>query len=99
MTAVVGLEAICAAQVVAGVDTHQGEHVAVAIDQHGVRFAERHAPATSYGYRELERWSQELGEVRAFGIEGNGSYGAGLARFLISRGFTVAQVNRPDRST
>ena len=99
MTAVVGLEAICALQVVVGVDTHQDQHVAVAIDQQGVRLAERHAPATSYGYGELERWSQELGEVRAFGIEGTGSYGAGLARFLISRGFTVVEVNRPDRST
>ena len=99
MTAVVGLEAICALHVVVGVDTHQDEHVAVAIDQQGVRLAERHAPASSYGYRELERWSQELGEVRAFGVEGTGSYGAGLARFLISRGFTVVEVNRPDRST
>ena len=97
MTAVVGLEAICALQVVVGVDTHQDQHVAVAIDQQGVRLAERHAPASSYGYRELERWSQKLGEVRAFGVEGTGSYGAGLARFLISRGFTVVEVNRPDR--
>ena len=99
MTAVVGLEAMCAVQVVVGVDTHQDEHVAVAIDQQGVRLAERHAPAGSYGYRELERWSQKLGEVRAFGVEGTGSYGAGLARFLISRGFIVVEVNRPDRST
>ena len=99
MTAVVGLEAICAVQVVIGVDTHQDEHVAVAIDQQGVRIAERHAPASSYGYRELERWSRNLGEVRAFGVEGTGSYGAGLARFLSSRGFTVVEVNRPDRST
>ena len=99
MTAVVGLEAICAVQVVVGVDTHQDEHVAVAIDQQGVRLAQRQAPASSYGYRELERWSRTLGEVRAFGVEGTGSYGAGLARFLSSRGFTVVEVNRPDRST
>ena len=38
-------------------------------------------------------------KVRAFGVEGTGSYGAGLARFLSSRGFTVVEVNRPDRST
>ena len=99
MTAVVGLEAICAVQVVVGVDTHQDEHVAVAIDQQGVRLAQCQAPASSYGYRELERWSRTLGEVRAFGVEGTGSYGAGLARFLSSRGFTVVEVNRPDRST
>ncbi len=98
MTAVAGREAICAVQVVIGVDTHQEQHVAVAIDQQGVRLGERHAPATSYGYRELERWSRNLGEVRAFGVEGTGSYGAGLARFLAGRGFNVVEVNRPDRS-
>ena len=40
------------------------------------------------------------GEVRAFGVEGTGAYGgARLARFLTGRGFTVVEVNRPDRST
>ena len=53
---------------------------------------------TSYGYRELERWSRNLGQVRAFGVEGTGSYGAGLARFMTGRGFSVVEVNRPDRS-
>ena len=43
------------------------------------------------------RWGWET--VQAFGIEGTGSYGAGLARFLGSRGFTVVEVNRPDRAT
>ena len=61
VTAVFGSEVICAVQVVIGVDTHQDEHVAVAIDQQGVRLAQSHAPATSYGYGELERWSRKLG--------------------------------------
>ena len=101
MSRVVGHEGsgIRSVPVVVGVDTHQDEHVAVAIDQQGVRLAERHTPATSYGYGELERWSRNMGEVRAFGIEGTGSYGAGLARFLVARGYPVVEVNRPDRST
>lgn len=99
MTAVVGREVITAVQVVIGVDTHQDEHVAVAIDHQGVRLAERYVPAATYGYRDLEQWSRKLGEVRAFGVEGTGSYGAGLARFLTSQGITVVEVNRPDRST
>ena len=99
MAAVVGRKVIYASQVVIGVDTHQDRHVAVAIDQQGVRLAERYAPATSYGYRDLERWSRNLGEVRVFGVEGTGSYGAGLARFLTGRSLTVVEVNRPDRST
>ena len=99
MTAVAGREVIRAVRVVTGVDTHQDEHVAVAIDQQGVRLAECYAPATSYGYSQLERWPRRLGEVHAFGVEGTGSYGAGLARFLTLRGHKVVEVNRPDRST
>jgi len=98
MTAAVGRGVITAVQVVIGVDTHQDQHVAVAIDQQGVRLAECYVPATTHGYRDLERWSRKLGEVRAVGIEGTGSYGAGLARFMTGRGFTVIEVNRPDRS-
>ena len=54
--------------------------------------------ATTHGYEELERWSRDLGEIHAFGIEGTGSYGAGVARFLTSRDYNVVEVNRPDRS-
>ena len=86
-------------QVVIGVDTHQDEHVAVAIDRQGVRLGQRRAPTTTRGYGDLEQWSRSLGEVSAFGVEGTGSYGAGLARFLTSRGYAVVEVNRPDRST
>lgn len=99
MTVVAGREVVHSSEVVIGVDTHQDEHVAVAIDQRGVRLAEHHAPATTHGYRDLEHWARKLGEVHSFGVEGTGSYGAGLARFLSSRGFKVVEVNRPDRST
>ncbi len=98
MTGIVGQEASRAVQVVVGVDTHQDEHVAVAIDRQGVRLGEQHSPATTSGYRALEQWFRSLGEISAFGIEGTGSYGAGLARFLTRRGYAVVEVNRPDRS-
>ena len=87
-----------AAEVIIGVDTHKDQHVAVAIDGRGVLLDECHVPVTTNGYEELERWSRSLGEINAFGIEGTGSYGAGLARFLTDRGYTVIEVNRPDRS-
>ena len=99
MTGVVGHEGSRGVEMVVGVDTHQDEHVAVAIDRQGVRLGELHTVATTHGYEELERWSRGLGEIHAFGIEGTGSYGAGVARFLTSRGYTVVEVNRPDRST
>ena len=99
MTGVVGHKGSRGVELVVGVDTHQDEHVAVAIDRHGVRLGELHTVATTHGYKELERWSRGLGEIHAFGIEGTGSYGAGVARFLTSRDHTVVEVNRPDRST
>ena len=87
-----------AVQVIIGVDTHKDQHVAVALDGRGVRLDEKHVPVATCGYEELERWSCDLGRVHAFGVEGTGSYGAGLARFLTDRGYTVIEVNRPDRS-
>jgi transposase len=82
-----------------GVDTHLDVHVAVALDERGVRLREIHVPTTLAGYRRLEHWATGLGSVEAFGIEGTGSYGAGLARFLGDRGHRVVEVNRPDRAT
>ena len=44
-------------------------------------------------------WARDFGEVESCGIEGTGSFGAGLARFLAGAGETVIEVIRPDRST
>ena len=82
-----------------GVDTHKDVHVAVAIDRLGVRLEELHVPTTTDGYTRLRRWANELGSVEAFGIEGTGSYGAGLTRYLTSFGDRVVEINRPDRAT
>lgn len=56
-------------------------------------------PATAVGYQQLHRWACDLGRVEAFGVEGTGSYGAGLARYLHHCSERVVEVNRPDRST
>ena len=98
MTTAVSYISSRAVQVIIGVDTHKDQHVAVAIDGQGVRLGENRVPTTTHGYEELERWARRLGESRTFGIEGTGSYGAGVARFLTGRGYTVIEVNRPDRS-
>lgn len=86
-----------AANIIIGVDTHKSNHVAVAINEHGARLSAISIPANSKGYRELNCWSQSLGSVRAFGIEGTGSYGAGLSRYLLSLGQNVIEVTRPNR--
>ena len=88
-----------ATRVIVGVDTHRDEHVAVAIDRLGAWLGQHNLRAVSSGYDGLHRWASGLGETVVFGIEGTGSYGAGLARFLAARGCTIFEVNRPDRST
>ncbi len=85
------------ARIVVGVDTHKDEHVAVAIDGLGTRLGEHRLRATSVGYVDLERWAIGMGDVATFGVEGTGSFGAGLARFLSLRGHTVIEVNRPGK--
>ena len=86
-------------RVIVGVDTHLDEHVAVAIDHHAARLGEYRLATTAKGYEGLESWAIGLGEVATFGVEGTGSYGAGLARYLAQCSHTVIEVNRPDRST
>ena len=84
-------------QVVVGIDTHKHVHVAVALDALGAPVGSLTIPADASGYRRLSEWIVGLGEVRACGIEGTGSYGAGLAGFLRRQGIHIVEVNRPDR--
>lgn len=85
------------AEIIIGIDTHKEAHAAVAINGLGARLGAMTLPASSRGYYEMESWAQSLGPVRAFGIEGTGSYGAGMSRFLQERGHRVIEVNRPNR--
>ncbi len=83
--------------IIVGVDTHKHTHAAVAMTGLGARVAELTIKVGLAGYRELEAWARSLGSVRAFGVEGTGSYGAGLVRFLREGGHVVHEVGRPDR--
>jgi transposase len=80
-----------------GVDTHADIHVVVALDHLGARLGATEIPTTRAGFRRLLEWASELGVIDRVGIEGTGSYGAGLFRWLRSRGITVVEVDRPDR--
>jgi transposase len=85
------------ADIIIGVDTHKHVHAAVAIDMLGARLSAMNIPVSERGYRTLEAWARSLGPIRAFGVEGTGSYGAGLSRFLGEQGHAVLEVNRPNR--
>ncbi len=43
-------------------------------------------------------WVLTFGSMEHAGIEGTGTYGAGLTRFLIKKGHDVLEINRPDCS-
>jgi transposase len=83
--------------VVVGVDTHQDVHVAVALDDLGGHLGIRSVPTTLEGFAALVRWAESLGRIRCFGIEGTGSFGATLTRYLTGRDYRVVEVARPSR--
>ena len=84
-------------EVVLGVDTHLDLHVAVALDQLGRRLDSISLPTTTKGYNKLLCWAEGFGPVIFAGVEGTSSYGAGLSRYLQSKGVEVLEVERPKR--
>jgi transposase len=80
-----------------GVDTHAEQHVVAALDQTGRLLGTCAIPTTMAGYVMLLRWAGAYGSIEQIGLEGSGSYGAGLARWLRSQGHVVVEVDRPDR--
>jgi transposase len=83
--------------IIVGVDTHKFVHVAVAIDHLGVRLASCSVSADRAGYAELLAWARALGRVEAWGIEGTGSYGVGLASYVRRQALRVVEVSHCDR--
>ena len=83
--------------VTGGVDTHADTHVAAALDPVGGLLGVGRFPATPAGYARLLGWLGGFGSVCLVGIEGTGSYGAGLARHVTAAGIRVVEVDRSDR--
>jgi transposase len=80
-----------------GVDTHLDVHVAAALDAIGGLLGVESFPADGPGYRRLLAWLQSFGTVALVGVEGTGSYGAGLTRHFHDKGVRVVEVDRPNR--
>jgi transposase len=85
-------------QIILGVDTHKDSHVASVITVLGVLVASAEFATTARGYHELLAWARGFGVVRRAGVEGTGSYGSALTRYLRRHTITVVEVNRPDRA-
>jgi transposase len=80
-----------------GVDTHLDTHVAGALDPLGRLVGTESFDADAAGYKAPLGWLETFAQVAKVGVEGTGSYGVGLARFLRRKGIEVIEVNRPNR--
>ena len=83
--------------VTGGVDTHLDVHVAAALDPLGGLLGTERFETNSAGYKALLSWLETFGDVTKIGIEGTGSYGSGLTRYLRRVGVEVIEVDRPNR--
>jgi transposase len=82
-----------------GVDTHLDKHVAAALDPLGRLVGTESFDADAAGYNAQLAWLENFGQVAKVGVEGTGSYGVGLSRFLRRKGVEVVEVNRPNRQS
>ena len=80
-----------------GVDTHRDTHVGAVVDSAGRLLGSESFTAERAGYRQMVAWFGSQGCLVRVGVEGTGSYGAGLARYLTAADIEVVEVNRPNR--
>ncbi|MBA3735782.1 MAG: transposase, partial [Actinobacteria bacterium] len=79
-----------------GVDPHRDSHALAVVDVvSGAVVFEATVAASSSGYAKALRLAEERAAGRrAFAVEGTGSFGAGLTRFLTGSGERVLEVGR-----
>jgi len=83
--------------VTGGVDTHLEVNVAAVLDPIGGLLGVESFSTSPEGNAQLLEWMAGFGPVSKIGVEGTGSYGASLARFLRDSGVVVLEVDRPNR--
>ena len=80
---------------VIGVDTHRDRHSAAILASSGGLVDETSASTDRVGYAALLRWARRhAAGRRVWAVEGSGSYGAGLVRFLAKRDEEVVEIGR-----
>ena len=84
---------------VIGVDPHRDRHALAVVCSPNARIViETSVAASSGGYRSALRLAEQHAPGRrVFAVEGTGSYGKGLARFLTEQGERVVEVSRLKR--
>ena len=81
-----------------GVDTHLDKHVAVLVNHIGQVIDTKEIAVSTLGYATLLKWCSSFGSLTQAGIEGTGTYGAGLCKYLQEHNVEVYEVNRPNRA-
>ena len=81
----------------AGIDTHKDAHSLCVIDRVGRVVLAGMFNADAAGYDEIAEAIGRPGDCIVVGVEGTGSYGAGVARRLVELGYDVVEVVRPKR--
>jgi hypothetical protein len=82
--------------IVIGVDTHKHGHTAVPVSAAGVALETIEVPADPSGFEQVLAAVAGRG-TRAWAIEGCGSWGRGIARWLAARGEWVIEAEQPAR--
>ena len=80
-----------------GVDTHADQQLAAAVDSNGGRLRVELFTADESGFEAFVVWLGSHGEIQMVGVEGNGSWGVGLCRFLHDHEIVVVELDRPNR--
>jgi transposase len=85
-------------EVILGVDTHLDCHVAALLSNTGKLLGTISVDCTVQGYLKILSWASSFGKLSKAGVEGTGTYGAGLTRVHRDHGVQVFDINRPDRA-
>lgn len=80
-----------------GIDTHRDTNVAAVLDARGQILGSETFPTTTEGHCALTQWAQGFGPLAVAGVEGTGSWGVGITRYLTKVGVRCVEVNRPNR--
>jgi transposase len=83
--------------IIGGIDTHKDTHTVAAVTTTGQLLVTAQFTTDPSGYRHLLAWLRTFGPVVRIGVEGTGSYGAGLTRYLRGEAISLVEVIRPKR--
>jgi transposase len=83
--------------VIGGVDTHKDLHVWAVVDKCNHVLGSQYFATTRHGYKQVLDRMRSFGPLQRIGVEGTGTYGAGLLRCTQNAGIEVLDVTTPNK--